>query len=237
MKNKYTRIFFGIVATIFLGAIGSGVWEKFLSPVSSSTTTFIASLFSSLSDSYANSLYENVGKGSTGVIGILVLNPYTFIQLLLMTTPLIALISETVLFIKISKLHTKRNYDENNINDNGNKELKDYNSKNTLEKIPEKKINRLRCFLLISYPICLGLFLWILSNSVRDAYSYDAVIYVERSIEIVSPKISDQELKELKSLYRQIDNRDKFTELNSLLVEISKKNNLNLPKISILTIE
>lgn len=76
-----------------------------------------------------------------------------------------------------------------------------------------------------------------MSRIVKDAYAYDVVTYMEQSIEIISPYISDLELKQLKSQYRQIDSRQKFQALNIRLIKLSHDNKVNLPNISLLKIE
>lgn len=57
--NKILKIIGGVLLTILIGAIGSGVWEKLLSPfllyLSGSVTEFL----SSISQSYENGIYSN----------------------------------------------------------------------------------------------------------------------------------------------------------------------------------
>lgn len=224
MKNKYFRWFFGVIGTIVLGAIGSGVWEKFLSPASGSLTSFLVSLFSKLSTSYADSLYADIGKGSTGVIGIIVLAPYSIIQFSFMFLPLLGIASATTLFFKIKKIDYKE------VNSDGPISNPKYISR-------KRNPSRLKIYLILGYFLGFGLFFWSLSQAVKGGYSYDVVIYIERSFDIISPKISDQELKELKSEYRQISSRAQFNALNQKIKGISSKNKLRLPEISILKME
>lgn len=54
-----------ILATIFLGAIGSGLWDFFLSDLFSSAGKYLISFYGSLSDNYFNQLYKNLGNGSS----------------------------------------------------------------------------------------------------------------------------------------------------------------------------
>ena len=55
---KPIKIFLGALVTIFLGAIGSAVWEKALSPLLSYLFSGITSTISSLSSSYSDSIYS-----------------------------------------------------------------------------------------------------------------------------------------------------------------------------------
>ena len=87
MKNKLVKIILGVIGTILIGAIGSGVWERFLSPLIDSTASRLASLFSLVSKSYANSLYSDIGKGNLGTIGHFVMIPYMLVLTIMFLYP------------------------------------------------------------------------------------------------------------------------------------------------------
>src|SRR5664280_2405003 len=53
----------GIIAAIILGAIGSGVWERFLAPASDATYRVLVGLISTVSLSYKDSIYEAAARG------------------------------------------------------------------------------------------------------------------------------------------------------------------------------
>lgn len=55
--KKAFKVILGIISAILIGAIGSGVWENFLSPTLKSLSGFVTSLIASVSTSYSNSLY------------------------------------------------------------------------------------------------------------------------------------------------------------------------------------
>ncbi|HAS6364103.1 TPA: hypothetical protein RQJ98_004405 [Vibrio vulnificus] len=73
--NKMLKVFFTFCGTIFVGAIGSGVWEKLLSPMFSYLLGTITYFLSTMSKTYENSIYENAStisyEGQSGVILIL----------------------------------------------------------------------------------------------------------------------------------------------------------------------
>ncbi|HAS8112859.1 TPA: hypothetical protein I7666_06085 [Vibrio vulnificus] len=60
--NNYIKILGGIFATIFLGAIGSGLWERFLSPFFDWASLKTVSIISSLSNKYLDSIYYNAAN-------------------------------------------------------------------------------------------------------------------------------------------------------------------------------
>lgn len=60
--KKAIKIVLGAIATILLGAIGSGVWEKVLSPGLIYVAKLTTSLISLVSESYSNSIYERASN-------------------------------------------------------------------------------------------------------------------------------------------------------------------------------
>lgn len=74
------KVVLGILAAILLGAIGSGVWEKVLSPSISYIGKFVTSTISSLSSSYSDSIYKSASNISySGQSGALVLILFLFV--------------------------------------------------------------------------------------------------------------------------------------------------------------
>ena len=56
--NNFLKLVGGAIATVFLGAIGSGLWERILSPGLQSLSNFITSTLSSISVTYSDSIYS-----------------------------------------------------------------------------------------------------------------------------------------------------------------------------------
>ncbi len=63
MINKYLKIIFAAILTIILGAIGSGVWERFLSPAFDKTREIIINVMNYFVISYKDSIYADAAKG------------------------------------------------------------------------------------------------------------------------------------------------------------------------------
>lgn len=56
------KIILGLFATILLGAIGSGVWEKLLSPGLRELSNIITNILSSISTTYSDSIYSSASN-------------------------------------------------------------------------------------------------------------------------------------------------------------------------------
>jgi hypothetical protein len=61
--NKFLKIILGIIATIILGAIGSGLWERMLGPLLDWITHATVGMYASLVSSYSDSIYEKAANG------------------------------------------------------------------------------------------------------------------------------------------------------------------------------
>ena len=73
------------------------------------------------------------------------------------------------------------------------------------------------------------LFSYVLTTSIKHHYTYNLIIYIEKSIDIVAPKINEQQRLELKANYRLIDNYEKFESFNQKLNDIANEKNIDLP--------
>lgn len=74
--NNLIKIIFGSVATILFGAIGSGVWERVLSPFLTYSANRITSTVSSLSTRYSDSIYyraSNLHGSNSSITSLLIL--------------------------------------------------------------------------------------------------------------------------------------------------------------------
>lgn len=61
--NKFLKVLLGIVATITLGAIGSGLWERMLGPSLDWLTHATVGMYASAVGSYSDSIYEKAANG------------------------------------------------------------------------------------------------------------------------------------------------------------------------------
>ena len=74
---RLLQVLGGIAGAIILGAIGSGVWERLLSPALSWLSTSTAALLSSMSSAYEESIYVRAARDATDLypmrLGMLIL--------------------------------------------------------------------------------------------------------------------------------------------------------------------
>ena len=87
--NKFLKVVLGVFATIVLGAIGSGLWERMLGPFLDWLTRVTVGIYASVVGTYRDSIYESAAKGlheehslvvHTMIIGLLPLLYYYLLR-------------------------------------------------------------------------------------------------------------------------------------------------------------
>lgn len=63
MRTKFWHIIAGVAVAIILGALGSGIWERLLSPAYDYCSSAVVGLFGSVSISFKNSIYREAARG------------------------------------------------------------------------------------------------------------------------------------------------------------------------------
>ena len=96
--NKYTKWFIGIIGTILLGAIGSGVWDWILSGFFSWLGVSLLSIASGISQAYLDLLYKDVWRGAE----------YSYLKEIHVLTFVIYLMMPVILFFSRSARKTKK---------------------------------------------------------------------------------------------------------------------------------
>ena len=94
--SSYLKWLGGIIGVIFLGALGSGLWEKFLSPALLWLFEKVSSLSRHISSSFMDSVYQEISNGFHEFYSV---QTYTFIFIII-ATGYVALL---FLYIKIQK--------------------------------------------------------------------------------------------------------------------------------------
>lgn len=233
--QNWIKILFGLIGTIILGAIGSGIWELFLSHLADNLISYLLRFLNNFSDNFKNEIYSDVGKGSTYILGTFAMTFHSLFWLLTILLPIILLISLQLLFSTIKKIIYPKRIDKTVIKFDsmaiffdklfGEKVFIDDRIKNL------KRTKFITFFIMI--PLCIWLFKFFLTKNIKDAYSWDVVVYIESSIDILSPFLDDKELMVIKADFRRIKDYNSFSTFNDKLEEFANKNGLELPEISI----
>ena len=190
-NNSSFKRFFSIIGIIFIGAIGSGLWDVFLKDLVYNTGNLFVEIVSHFYIGYVDSLYENVGKSDS----VLQYLPALFILICI-------IIPIPLYFILIFN----RLYNELNRKDEGNVESDKVSLIMKLSILLMKSKIRIYSFILVTtLPLSIGC----INIIIKETTNYNANIYIERALEIIRPNIDQPEYFILRGEYRQIDNKYK----------------------------
>lgn len=205
-----------ILVVIFLGSLGSGLWDLFLKDALFSLGNVFVLFFSSLSSGYLDSLYENVGVRRDGIIifpGIMLLLLFCFLP--------------TVVFILV-----KRRTDE--LDELCNIAPIEKNDEDLSSKQIEKAIGSLqKKWKVIKFFLLMGsifVSLMYVDLTITFLSEYKAQSVVERRLEIIRPYIPEREFYILKSDSRLISDLLTLQKLINKTEFIAVDNNLKMPE-------
>jgi ABC-type Fe3+ transport system permease subunit len=207
-KNKM-KIFLGVIVTILLGFIGSGLWEVVGRSILNFCSFIVIKIITLGQTTLLDYIYKDMGKGLSEHYSI---NAYYF-PLLLFTIVVICVLD--ILRRKIKKYLSK-----------SQKEQKI----TPVDK--EKRLSKLNK--LVFYLILLYIFLFIVSFS-----DYFVVNYKDRTrthfkqcVTICAPYITEKENNLLLSEFALIKSKADYINLNNKIKDIAQQYGLDLPKFN-----
>ena len=213
MKRTWLKYTGFIIGTIIVGAIGTGVWELFLSNFFSNSINLFLRMSSYIFKGYVDILHKNVCDGSSEVFSSF---PYGLLATAFCMMPWIFML---VLRNRLGNIEEK-------ITDKSK-------SDKPLIKDEITEISKFKKRFTYMW-VFLGILTFCLTFTIvaEDIYRYKASLFIEKSIEIMSPNLTQKEILTLRSLYRGINDSAKFYSLENKLHKIADDNNLELPEFS-----
>lgn len=206
--GKPLNIFKGILGTITLGAIGSGIWDRLLSDSTESIIGVLVSFFSFFSESYMDFLYRDVGDILKEIFSM---PQYTISKSIFLFSPIL------LIFLVL------RNKRRRQIAQTGSQDENKSLISKILNSLPSTKVDY---FWIVFSIFSLLLFI---SSTIKDFNTYNSALYIEKSIEVLAPHISNQDVLLLRAEFRMIDNFEKFKEMDLKLKSIAKDAKISLP--------
>jgi hypothetical protein len=71
------------------------------------------------------------------------------------------------------------------------------------------------------------------SRIITQTYNNDAIVFVERSIDILSPSLTRQEILQLRASYRLVSDASSFYELHDEIIDYGKTKSLEIPSFDV----
>lgn len=210
-----------ILGIIVLGIFGSALWEKIISPLSTTLFFKISELISNFIVNWNNSLYSQIANAYHD-------SSYVLISLILYMFSLFFVARILIIMAPNSFLQFLRLSNENKKDCFETEACKD-------SSVIKERINKKKSFYFFHSILYL---LSIIAIIFIYAYMLGRISYIKftqatvlSNIEIVSPYIEDKEYKQLKSNFYSMTCEDDFLILINGLSEISIEHNIELKEI------
>lgn len=219
-----------IAIVILLGAVGSGVWTLIGEPLIQILGSAAVRIIGWFSTTYLDSIYSEVGKGIYDKNASLLHSSFTgFFIAFWMIAPFEIHSRWKKLTHKISSIENKLQAVNNGT---GSPESNKEEAPEQVLADAKRIAGKLRIFFLILTFLAPLPIAWEISSLYRSTYSSSAVIYLERSIEILAPHLSDADRLKLRASYRAIERRDQFIAFHEQLVNTAGAKSVDLPMFS-----
>lgn len=217
----WKKVVLGLIATVVLGAVGSGVWDLLGKSASQWVGRAILNIATLGSSAIVNSVYREAAKGLHEASA---LEQYALFMLCILSVGAFfsVYLSSRARGPRTAKQGAKNFLDEI-------EPLQDDEKVKVLEKrlaSLELKLRKIRVVMfatLLVFAATLGF------NYVRLAQANDTATFFRQSVAICAPYVDDQEIKLLNSHFAAIDSKSDFLQVYGELTKIAAANHLRLP--------
>jgi len=239
LDNKYIKLMLGMVGAVLLGAIGSGVWEGLLKPISVYTRDLLLDIISFGFVSYQDNIYKEIAKGFHEAPSTLLLGH--ILSLFVVITGMSALLyrdrkenfknEEASELKKINALLDELNGVEVKIDvDEAKAQLLSLKKELEESKL-NNKYDKLRS---VSFMLaCIIIATLFVLDLIKTSYVGTAITNYSQSLSIVSPYLSIEQKNIIVSNFAKIESRADYIKVIISLAEVAKNNNEPMPKFSI----
>lgn len=206
-----------VLTALLLGAIGSGLWSIVGDPLIRWFVELFITVSQYINNGYYDLLHRDIGKGFHEESGLHFRDIYSiFMLFFLVALPIVSF----VLKRKMERPDEETEESEKNHEDQARKEYR-----KSLSEVKKLLISTVILFI-VGFPLYV-------SKIISINYNYSAIVFIERSIEIVSPHLNNENILILRADYRTIATSKEFYKLYDDLNDIALKNNIKLPEFDI----
>lgn len=233
MKN-IVKVVIGFTAAIFIGAIGSGVWEYVLEPSLKSSSNFILRLATLGIESFKDDLYKEISNGFHERSSLSLLSSFSaiYIGLTLFTA-----------FLATFKAHGIREEEQKvlcrieKLKESTEKKVEDLQLEGRLVAL-EKRVmsSSSKKLVFYGYILCLTAVILSIGKAVtltKDVYVNDAVTHYEKLFNATRPYLETNEAILIKSEFAQIRKRSDYVKIIKKLEKTAINNDLIIPNFEI----
>ncbi|MCM1065739.1 MAG: hypothetical protein NC420_14995 [Eubacterium sp.] len=189
------------LSTLLVGILATALWEKFISPFCTYIYIHISSLFETFMTSFSNDTYRSIANGFNDSNSVYVI--------LIILSSYLGLVTSFIIFPMFFKHQTNLTHKAEN------------------QTSKTKKFFSSKIIVILLFSIFVFCYIYIIGN----------IIFVTNcktnslcNLEIISPYISDEEYKQLKSTFYCIETKVDYINFTTIINEIGEKYSLNLKK-------
>lgn len=204
IKSKY------LLGLLLVGALGSGLWDVFLKDLIFYLGGVFVKIMSYLYSGYVDYLYSNVGKLYTPLEII----PAVIFIIFIIFSPGFGLLLGNTFYHRLKQPDPDKYY---------NKTSKAISIFNFLTK-SKRRIYSI--ILIITIPISISY----TNLLIKEITIIKAVNYIDQTIEIIRPYITESDFISLRSEFRQINNKEKFDKIIFKIKAYASKGGVKLPE-------
>ena len=218
--NITVKWILGIVATILLGALGSGLWSLVFNPLFKRFGKFFMSVSSLGLKSVQNQIYAEVAKGhrdrSVKILMFIVIGAISIPVLI----PFVAELNSKLLdqeLKEVAQIVKNNNPEADNFEDMVHNEIK----KRRAERRSKAKIK-----IIILYSV---VWLILFFHHLKITLISSSISHFEQCTNVCLPYLTDDEHKKILSDFALIKNKDDYSAIMDKLEEVAERGNLALP--------
>jgi hypothetical protein len=212
-RNRFLKGLLAVVATIFLGAIGSGLWDVLLGPAFHKLSSLSLGIMFSLFHGYADHVYSHVSRDPMALLSLF---------------PYMALVVGGGIFFPwgaiVFMLRTITR---------AKKRILPHDEEEDVGLTPVEMLKRLDKARKLVFtgllPLALISSLLYAEELIDTIHATDAYIFVDRSLEILAPHIDESQRLQLRAQLRSIESASDFYALEDSIRSIASTNHLKLP--------
>ncbi|WP_318520139.1 hypothetical protein [Photobacterium leiognathi] len=199
---KYIKFLLGGLVTIVLGAIGSGLWERFLSDAFDKLVLWSINVINIAFTSYKDGIYASAAMGFHENYSLLT---YAFIISIL-----------PVAYYWAVLRHPARVRSESKVGETSPSKMQHF--------------MRSRKGYWIIVGMTFSVFAFCLHTTAKMRYTNEVLTYSLRSLDIIEPYVSEHDFKLLRSKFYQVKTTAQFEAFYSEVNNVAKSKSLELPK-------
>lgn len=219
-QHKLIKWIVGFLGVVFVGAIGSGVWERVLRPIWDAISRGLLTLLARTFHGYVDTLHRGIGTAQQDTFiaaaAFLIIWMFAYAQML----------APWIVWRSWRRQRQRSRDEEDRAGASPTEKLA------RLQAELSKLEGRMPRMMKLLFAMSIAGTLLVAAITLRESYQRKACNYVERSIEILAPHVDAQQVLQLRAEYRNVNSAERFYALQAKLEGLAKQTKTEIPTFS-----